>query len=59
MQNANTVRDIDPAVLPLSDYGSREWAERILMEELEAGIKSAEECGWVSQEEVEREFGLI
>jgi hypothetical protein len=59
MQNTNAVRDIDPAVLPLSDSGERERALEWLLGTLEESKRIADEQGWISQEEIEREFGLI
>ena len=60
MRNLNytdRVRDIDissPVFIAMSEHDKRKWAENRLMEELEKGRKSAEEFGWISEEEADR-----
>jgi hypothetical protein len=59
--NNNTVQGVEealPVYRTFSSQNKRALAEKKLLEDLEMGKKSAAEYGWVSQEEVEREFGL-
>ena len=42
-----------------SNTAIREQAKILLMAELEKGLKSAEEEGWISEEEMWKEFGDI
>ncbi|MCL2055376.1 MAG: hypothetical protein FWG90_13225 [Oscillospiraceae bacterium] len=58
--NFNPIRDVEPiSPIFIEISNDKQWALNKLMTELEIGRKSGEENGYISEEEVDREFGLI